>query len=254
MCLIAFALNTAPGYRLLVAANRDESHARPTRAAARWDDAPAVFAGRDLRDGGTWMGVSADGRFAALTNHRDGVPPGGAARSRGHLVAGFLRGADPAANFAVQVDAMRAEFSGFHLLLGDRGGLWYVASDQMPIRVAAGVHSLSNARLDTPWPKARGLASDLARAVGSAENEDALFTRLFAALAQRAPAADADLPDTGIGRERERALSARMIVNADYGTRSATVLAQRDDGSTRFEELSFDGAGAPVGRVATVVG
>ncbi|MFN0164568.1 MAG: NRDE family protein [Burkholderiales bacterium] len=254
MCLIAFALDAVPGYRLLVAANRDEFHARPTAPAARWDDAPGVFAGRDLRDGGTWMGLAQGGRFAALTNHRNGAPAERAPRSRGHLVAQFLRTDSQARAYAQQVGRDRHAYNGFNLLVACEADLWFVADDEAPQRVEPGLHTLSNARLDTPWPKATGLAADMAYATRANGDEDGLFAALFAALADARPAADATLPDTGIGMTRERELSPRMIINPVYGTRSACVLAIRSDGTARFEETSFDAIGQVTGRVAGAPG
>ncbi|MBL8378245.1 MAG: NRDE family protein [Burkholderiales bacterium] len=249
MCLIAFALDSVPGYRLLVAANRDEFHSRPTAPAAHWHDAPGVFAGRDLREGGTWMGLALGGRFAALTNHRNGAPAGRAPRSRGHLVAQFLRTDADAEAYADQVGRERRDYNGFNLLVGCKGEFWVIADDDAPRRVERGLHTLSNARLDTPWPKATGLAADVASATRAGSDENHLFAALFAALADARPAAEESLPDTGIGIIRERELSPRMIVNPVYGTRSASVLAIRSDGSTRFEETSFDAEGQVIGRI-----
>lgn len=254
MCLIAFALDAVPGYRLLVAANRDEFHARPTAPAARWHDAPGVFAGRDLRDGGTWMGLAQGGRFAALTNHRNGAPTGPAPRSRGHLVAQFLRTDADTQGYARQVGRERHAYNGFNLLVACDADFWFVADDDAPQRVGRGLHTLSNARLNTPWPKATGLAADMAHAADTHRDEDQLFAALFSALADAQPAADSTLPDTGIGMTRERELSPRMIINPVYGTRSASVLAIRSDGSARFEETSFDSTGRVIGRVASAPG
>lgn len=250
MCLIAFAWRAVPGYALVVAANRDEYHARPTAPAAFWHDVPDLFAGRDLQDGGTWMGVHRAGRFAALTNYRNPASVKGAPRSRGHLVAGFLNAAEAPRHYASRVGAARGQYNGFNLVAGDLDALWYVAShDQPPIAVEAGFHALSNARLDTPWPKATGLARDLEAALRRPSGEGALATRLLEALADREPPPDALLPDTGIGLARERKLGSRRIVDPVYGTRSSAVLLLRGDGSMRFDEISFDAAGQATGRV-----
>lgn len=254
MCLIAFAWRAAPGYALVVAANRDEFHARPTAPAAFWDDVPALFAGRDLQDGGSWMGVARDGRFAALTNHRDPGAARVARRSRGHLVADFLRSHDPASGYAQAVAGQRGQYNGFNLLAGDARELWYVANDSAAARpVEPGFHALSNARLDTAWPKAIGLAGALESALGARRDEDALVADLFAALADPVPPPDALLPDTGVGLARERVLGARRIVDPVYGTRSSAVLLWRDDGSMRYDELGYDPAGHPAGRVSQAI-
>jgi uncharacterized protein with NRDE domain len=254
MCLIALAWRAVPGYALIVAANRDEYHARPTAPAAFWHDVPDLYAGRDLQDGGTWMGVHRSGRFAALTNHRNPALVRGAPRSRGHLVAGFLDADLAPRDYAVRVGGERGQYNGFNLLTGDLHALWYAAShDEPPTAVDAGFHALSNARLDTPWPKATGLVHDLESAVRDRPGEEALVTRLLDALADREPPPDDRLPDTGIGIERERKLGSRRIVDPVYGTRSSAVLLLRGDGSMRYDEVSFDAGGQPTGRVTQAI-
>lgn len=254
MCLIALAWRAVPGYALVVAANRDEYHARPTAPAAFWHDVPDLFAGRDLQDGGTWMGVHRAGRFAALTNHRNPALVRGAPRSRGHLVAGFLDADAAPCDYAARVGDARSQYNGFNLLTGDLDTLWYAAShDDPPAAVDPGFHALSNARLDTPWPKATGLVRDLEQAVRHRPEEDCLVTRLLDALADRDPPPDALLPDTGIGIERERRLGSRRIVDPVYGTRSSAVLLLRGDGSMRYDEVSFDAAGHATGHVRQAI-
>jgi len=244
MCLIALAWKAIPGIRLLVAANRDEYHARPTAHAGYWDDAPHILGGRDLQDGGTWMGVTRQGRFAALTNHRTRGGPQAAMRSRGHLVAEFLRGGDPAFAYCQSVAAQAGRYNGFNLLAGDAAALAY-AGDHAPQAqtLTPGFHSLSNARLNTPWPKAAGLSADLQRIGSAARDENALVRDLLDALADTRKPPDDMLPDTGVGLERERLLAPRMIVAPLYGTRSGCVLIVREDGSTRLDERSYDCAG-----------
>ncbi|MBL8385336.1 MAG: NRDE family protein [Burkholderiales bacterium] len=250
MCLIALAWRAYPGYRLIVAANRDEYHERPTAAAAFWDDAPHVLAGRDLRDGGTWMGVTRDGRFAALTNHRRQAVRAAAPRSRGHLVADYLRGGLAPGGYCAAVRAVAADFNGFNLLAGDVHGLWYLGDDGgSPEHLTPGIHTLSNARLNTPWPKATGLARALADAVPRGGDDARLARELFDALGDTDLPADSELPDTGVGIERERMLAPRKIVAPAYGTRSSCVLVLRDDGSGSFAERSFDAAGRLIGEV-----
>ena len=250
MCLIAFAWRCAPGYRLVVASNRDEFHERPTRAADFWSDAPHILGGRDLRDGGSWMGLSASGRFAALTNHRNPAALRDAPRSRGHLVADYLRADQPAADYATLVAGQRRSYNGFNLLVGDLDALWYVGDQgDTPTPVAPGIHALSNARLDTPWPKATGLSAALDAELTGHSSEDRLVDGLLRELADTTQASDDALPDTGIDRERERQLSARRIVDMRYGTRSSTVLLLREDGRARLDELSYGSDGRPGQRV-----
>jgi uncharacterized protein with NRDE domain len=239
MCLIALALDAHPAYRLVVAANRDEFYARPTAPAAWWDDAPEVLAGRDLREGGTWMGVTRGGRFAAITNYRDpGFAQLAGAPSRGALVADFLRGGADAQAYAHEVAARAAEYNGFNLLVGDEGGLFYLSNRAPGVRrLEPGVYGLSNALLDTPWPKVlrarEAVADALARARG-----DGWESGLWEMLADRVIAADDALPDTGVGAERERLLSPPFIRTDVYGTRASTVLTIARDGEVRFVERS----------------
>lgn len=219
MCLIGVAWRADAQHELVLAANRDEFHDRPSAPAAPWDDAPQVFGGRDLRSGGSWLAVSQRGRLAAVTNVRRMIPPNPAAPTRGALVADFVRGDAGAAAFAEGLRAKAEAYSGFNLLLYDGRELLYV--DNHPefevARVAPGVHVVSNDQLDTPWPKSLRLKAVLERTRDRAA--------LFEALADRRPARDAELPDTGVGLELERMLSPAFIVSPGYGTRCSTVVA-----------------------------
>jgi uncharacterized protein with NRDE domain len=236
MCLIALALDAHPSYRLVIAANRDEFYARPT---AWWADAPDVLAGRDLREGGTWMGVTRAGRVAAVTNYRDpGLAQLADAPSRGALVADFLRGSVDAETYADDLAGRAAAYNGFNLLVGDGGGLFYVSNRTDGVRrLEPGVYGLSNALLDTPWPKVVRARRAMEEAVAAAEGPG-WDARLWEALADRVIAADDALPDTGVGSERERLLSAPFIRTDVYGTRASTVLTIASDGEVRFVERS----------------
>lgn len=245
MCLILFAHRAHPEYRLVLAANRDEFYDRPTAPAAPWPDAPGVVAGRDLRGGGTWLAVGPGGRWAALTNHRDPAEFGRAAPSRGELVAGFLRGGDPPAAYLARLAPRAGEYNGFNLLVGDAAGVHWLGnrSGTGPREVEPGVHGLSNAHLDTPWPKVtRGTAAlgTLLRP-GATPAPDPLLEILL----DDALAADHDLPDTGVERALERALSAMFIRTPGYGTRSSTALLVRHDGSSTLVERSYAPGGPP---------
>lgn len=224
----------------MLAANRDEFHDRPSAPAAFWDDAPHVFGGRDLRSGGSWLAVSARGRLAAVTNVRRMIPPIPQAPTRGALVADFVRGDASAAAFAQSLHAHADRYSGFNLLLFDGTELLYV--DNHPAfemaRVAPGVHVVSNDQLDTPWPKSLRLKAVLERTSEPAP--------LFEALADRRPAPDAELPDTGVGLQLERMLSPPFIVSPGYGTRCSTYV-RVGDGAIEFEERRFDAAGRQTG-------
>jgi uncharacterized protein with NRDE domain len=242
MCLIAFAHEAHPAFRLVVAANRDEAYARPAAPAGWWADAPGVLAGRDLREGGTWMGVTRGGRFAAVTNFRDpGFAQIGDAPSRGALVADFLRGAADAAGYAAALSRRAAEYNGFNLLVGDGGGLFYLSNRAPGVRrLEPGVYALSNHLLDTPWPKvvrARRAMADALDTAGDAA--DRWESGLWGMLGDRVVAADDDLPDTGVGAEFERLLSPPFIRGDAYGTRASTVLTIAHDGEVRLVERSI---------------
>lgn len=241
MCLLVFAWHAHAGLPLILAGNRDEAHARPSRAAGFWEDAPQVLAGRDLTAGGTWLGVTTGGRFAVVTNYRDDAHPVSGPRTRGMLVSDFLRGAATPEQYTRQVQAQGSEFAGFSLLAGDRDALWYVSNRGADARaVAPGVHGLSNHLLDTPWPK---VLRSIERMELLLEHEHLTTDALLRLLADRTPAADAALPDTGIGMARERALSAPFVLNARYGTRCSSLLLLGDDDHIRFTERCFTPAG-----------
>lgn len=239
MCLIALAWQAHPDYPLIVAANRDEFHHRPAAAARFWPEAPAVLAGRDLAAGGTWLGITRRGRFAALTNVRE---PGAAqgSRSRGLLVSAFLQGGDSPQTYAAAVAADGAAYSGFNLLVGDADSLWWVSNRApAPAPVVPGVHALSNHLFNTPWPKVQRARDGLAAALAVPSAE-----RLFALLADDRAAPDDELPDTGVGLAMERLLSPPFIRSGGYGTRcSSVLLAGRE--RILFAEQTFtpDGAG-----------
>lgn len=235
MCLILFAHDAHPRYRLVLAANRDEFYARPTAPAAFWEDAPEVLAGRDLREGGTWLGVTRGGRFAAVTNFREPAAYRVGAPSRGALVTGFLRARGAPVEYLAGLAPMAAAFNGFNLLLGDGRSVAWFSNRHPSIRtLPPGVYGLSNHLLDTPWPKVARGKTDLRLALDGPDRE--LEASLFATLALRDPAPDAALPDTGVGPERERALSAAFILTPEYGTRCSTVLLIDRDGWVSFTE------------------
>ncbi|MBL8509560.1 NRDE family protein [Chitinimonas sp. JJ19] len=217
MCLIAFRWDPAQPTPLVVAANRDEFYARPTAAADWWED-ERILGGRDLVAGGSWMAVRRDGRFAALTNYRDPSRHLADAPSRGALVADFLQGDCHAGEFLATLRRDIARYNDFNLLLYDGERLLgYESRHDTELRFGRGVHAVSNARFDTPWPKAERLKAGLAR---HGEDDEALF----ALLADPALAPDEQLPSTGVPLEWERALSAAFIRTPQYGTRASSVL------------------------------
>lgn len=239
MCLVLFAYRCHPGFELVLLGNRDEFLARPARPLNFWDDAPEVLAGRDLVGGGSWLAVSKSGRFAAVTNYRDAVAPAPDALSRGDLVSACVRGREPAGKYARRLDERRARSGGFNLLAGDRTGLFYASNRGGGMwGVEPGMHGLSNHLLDTRWPKVvRGLEGMAAALGGPGALDEAA---LLSVLDDRRQADDADLPRTGVGLERERALSPIRIVTDAYGTRCSTLLAIREDGLVRAVERNHD--------------
>jgi uncharacterized protein with NRDE domain len=251
MCLIALAWTPDAPQRLLLAANRDEYHARRAQPLNVWPAQPGLIAGQDVESGGSWLGFTRDGRFAALTNFRDPARHEARARSRGDLVAGFLRSGHDAATYARQVAAIAALHNGFNLLLGDRHQLWWVghrrgeAPDIAPL--APGLHAVSNHRPGTPWPKLVRAHDNLAGIMQAhppgAQRQQALLHMLL----DRQPAPDEALPDTGVGLHRERQLSSIFVLGNDYGTRCSTV-ASIGCGRLHVEEHRFAPDGRMTGR------
>lgn len=248
MCLIVFAWRPEHATPLIVAANRDEFYARPTLPLAAWEEHPGVYAGRDLEAGGTWMGVAAGGRFAALTNVRDPGQPIGP-RSRGELVAAFLQGQQSPLEYLQQVARRASDYSGFNLLVGDRTQLCYFNPRVgPPVAVAPGVHGLSNAALNTPWPKLLAARNGLVTALEKPDTRS-----LVALLADNRQPSEAELPDTGVGLATERLLSSIFIASPTYGTRASTALIVHADGRREFLEHSFGPSGARLGEVSLIV-
>jgi uncharacterized protein with NRDE domain len=240
MCLLLFAYNTHPDSRLILAANRDEFHRRPTAAAQWWSDAPDIFAGRDLEKSGTWMGVNKNGKFAALTNFRDPTQRKANAPSRGLLVSDYLRGQLSPAEYLVQLSEHADQYEAFNLFLGDKKSLWFFSSrDKIAQELKTGVYGLSNATLDEPWPKVTHGKQGLTKILAKNINQN----NLFSLLADRTIYHDDHLPQTGVPLEWERRLSATFIVLPEYGTRCSTLLLIGKDGRMEFVERSFDAGG-----------
>ncbi len=246
MCLALVALDAHPKYRCVIAANRDEFHARAAAPAHWWDD--GVLAGRDLVAGGTWFGVTRTGRWALITNFREGIPRDPYAPSRGELVTRMLHDAASPLRSSAALLPEGGRYHGFNLLVGDGSDAAFASNRASgALALGEGIHGLSNHLLNTPWPK---LLRSKARLAEWLSDDDPAIEAAFAFLADRAPASDTALPATGISPQWERLLSSPFIVSPDYGTRSSTVLLIARDGSVRFIERSFDADGDAVGEVA----
>lgn len=240
MCLILFAYNSHPRYSLILAANRDEFYARATATAAFWADDAQILAGKDLVAGGTWLGITKTGRFAALTNYRE-ISITKAEKSRGHLVSDFLREAIAAKLYLEKLQTRGANFSGFNLLVGnfapEKNELGYFSNRENKVRfLQNGIYGLSNHLLDTDWHKVRSGKNALIETIAANRISPDL---LFELLQQSDLANDADLPETGVDIERERFLSPIFIKTDVYGTRCSTVVLIEKDGTVTFAEKSF---------------
>jgi uncharacterized protein with NRDE domain len=247
MCLIAFAWRAHRDYRLVLAANRDEYFRRPAAPAAFWDDHHFVLAGRDLEAGGTWLGITLQGKFAAITNYRNPADRRSDAPTRGRLVSDYLAGAQAPRQYVEAVAPKASQYNGFSMLAGDLDAMWFLSNRGGAAgEVKPGVHALSNHLLDTPWPKVEKGKSLLAAALARPFEAEALL----AAFDDTRTAAGAALPETGVGPELEERLSAvRIAPHGGYGTRCSTVLAVGEDGRVELCERTWREDGRAGGTV-----
>lgn len=237
MCLIFVSLQSHPDYKLIVAANRDEFYQRKTAPAGYWNDHPDILAGRDLEAQGTWLGMTRTGRISLLTNFRDPKNINPAAPSRGQLVSDYLAGNVPASDYLNKVAAGAKAYNGFNLLAGTVDELYYLSNYATGVHpVTAGVHGLSNALLDTPWPKVVKGKKYFEELLRSPFTTDQLFEFLY----DDRRAADAELPETGIGLDRERALSSMFIKTDNYGSRCSTVILVDHQNRITFSERVYN--------------
>ncbi len=225
MCLIVFAWQVVPGLPLIAAANRDEFYERPAQPAGWWEDHPDVYAGRDLRGGGSWMGITRSGRFAAITNVRAPAEHRADAPSRGALVADYLTGTATAQEYIAAIADRADAYNGFNLVVGDRDTLlWFSNRGQADARngqpLPRGIYGLSNGLLDAPWPKVVRTKAQFASLLCQGAPSDAYFEMLTDTTQTR----DCRLPATGVGIELERVLSAVCIESPSYGTRTSTLV------------------------------
>ncbi|MDY7538144.1 NRDE family protein [Undibacterium sp. RTI2.1] len=244
MCLIVFAWKLLPHTPLIVASNRDEFYDRPAAPAIWWEGAPHVFGGRDLQSGGTWMGVAnqedqnaAAKKFAAITNVRAPSEKRTDAPSRGTLVSNYLTGTLSAKDYIVSIKDKVADYNGFNLLVGDEEDLiWFSNRKQDDPRngqpLSPGIYGISNAALDTPWPKVVKTKAEFASLLCQRAPEEAYFEML----SNTTPAPDCRLPDTGISFEMERLLSSPCIESPDYGTRVSSLIKIHSHHPAEFHE------------------
>ena len=241
MCLVALALRTLAGNTTVIAANRDEFHARPTRPLGTWPDMPEIIAGRDVQAGGTWMGMTPAGRFAFVTNYRDPTQQRTQARSRGALVADFLRSEITPTDYMAQISASGGEYNGFNLIVGTPDSAWYYSNmGEAPRELAAGIYLLSNHLLDSPWPKSTRLRAHFTAMIQSVDAGQPIdIGATLNMLKDTTAAPDQALPRTGLSLDRERLLSSPFIISDDYGTRSSAVMLMDESGGRWMAERRY---------------
>ncbi|MEK4629761.1 NRDE family protein [Solibacillus sp. FSL R7-0682] len=239
MCLITFAFQMHPEYPLIVIANRDEFYDRPTAPAQFWADAPEILAGRDLLQGGSWLGVSSKNRFAAITNYRDPRLPESGLYSRGDIVRQFLEQPVSIEAFIAHLRNTKDDYGGYNVLLYDGHKMYHFNNifDDYTI-IEAGVHSLSNATLNSNWPKTRLGKDDLTEVLKV--KQPLQIENLLSLLTNKTIASDNKLPDTGVGIHLERLLSPQFIKMGNYGTRCSTAILFQQDGNIQFAERTYE--------------
>ncbi len=245
MCLVVFGLNTHEKYRLVFVANRDEFFKRPTQPAHEWVDS-GIIAGKDLEADGTWMGVNKKGKLAAITNYRDLKNLKKGAPSRGMLTRDFLESDLSIIEYLEKIKIKAAEYNGFNLLLADKHRVIHYSNVSKVItEIEDGIHGLSNALLDTPWPKVKKVKSRLKDAMrNNSLNESSLINMI----SDKELAADEELPDTGVPFELEKQLSSMYIRIPGYGTRCTTVVKISKQGFLEYTEVAYNEAGELISR------
>jgi uncharacterized protein with NRDE domain len=250
VCLLVLAWQVQPPYRLILAANRDEFHARPAAPLAKWPE-EEILAGRDLAAGGTWFGVDRQRRFGVVTNFREWPATQAGGPSRGRLIPNYLREHEHPQNFLARLESVASDYAGFNILLGDVHELWY-ASNRAPDfyrRLAPGIYGLSNRLLDTPWPKLTRVRRRFEAWVNGAAQMNA--RELLAMLDDRTPsAASDDAYPADLAPDWRRALSAPFVLHPVYGTRCSTAVLLEASGALHLIERRFDAAGDCSGETA----
>jgi uncharacterized protein with NRDE domain len=237
MCLIVFANNVLEDYKLIFAANRDEFYNRPSEQADFWKDYPDLLAGKDLQAGGTWMGITRKGKFAAITNFRDLKNHKNDAPSRGKLTLNFLINDVAPEEYYNGLKPELNNYNGFNLILGNIDELYYFSNKTNGLqKLKPGIHGISNAILDTPWPKVEKSKMQLNRLI---EHQNIHPWEVLNILDDTSPAKDEDLPNTGVGLELERVLSPIFIKSEKYGTWSSTIVTVDNDNNVKFVEKTY---------------
>jgi uncharacterized protein with NRDE domain len=243
MCLILLSFKQHPVYPLVFAANRDEFYDRPTAPASFWEDRPDLLAGRDLKEGGTWLGITRGGRMAALTNYRDPASVKLQAPSRGWLVKDYLCGREDTDIYLKKLEKQADLYNGFSVILGDPSRLYYFSNRNGTIELTPGLYGLSNSLLNTPWPKVERGKQSLGALLS--QTDDPPPENLFSILKDQTRSEDHQLPDTGIGLEWERILSSMFITSPIYGTRSSSLLLVDRHRCVTFMERIYNGGSEP---------
>ena len=236
MCLITFAWNMHPKYKLILAANRDEFYNRPTAKAAFWENQPEILGGKDLKAGGTWMTVHKNGRFAAVTNYRDLQHIREDVSSRGEIPTDFVNSNLSPEKFLQQLHDHSEEYNGFNVIVSDQREMGHYSNYERKINILKpGIYGLSNSLLDTPWPKVELAKEKFSTAISNSFDH----YELLDVMTDTSIAPDESLPDTGISKEMERSLSAMCIRMENYGTCCSTVITIDRDGVVNFTEKSY---------------
>ena len=239
MCILFIAVNQHPDYPLIVAANRDEFFERPTSESSFWSEHPHILAGKDLRAGGTWMGINQQGKLSALTNIRDPQRIASDAISRGELVSDYLQHSPSSEGYLAQISANAEKYNGFNLLFGDWNDLYVFNNHTLQSdKLTTGVYGLSNASLNTPWPKTLQGVTQLTEYCQDSQSLES--EQLFALLKNQTKAKDDTLPQTGVPIEWERKLSSIFIQSPEYGTRSSTLLLVDNQQQVSWQERTFN--------------
>jgi uncharacterized protein with NRDE domain len=238
MCLILFAYKYHPRYKLILSANRDEYYQRPSLPLDYWSDASTIIAGRDLRNNGTWLGITRTGRLAAVTNFRDPANFRSDAPSRGLLVKEYLTGTQSPRDYLEMISSKSASYNGFNLLVGDRHQIYYFSNYHLNIvKLDSGIHGLSNHLLNFAWPKVTTGKRRLKKLLD--QSSEVVPEDLFTLLTDRTLPDDSQLPHTGIGLKWERILAPLFITSPEYGTRCSSVILVKKTGQIQFNERTY---------------